>query len=54
MRTGSWVALVGSAVSLLGWRAVRGRAQPGVIGFGLAHVLLGLIDSALRRKSPVR
>jgi hypothetical protein len=41
----SWVVTgLGAVVSSLGAKAFRGRFGAGVIGFGLAHVALGLLD----------
>lgn len=50
MRTGYWVALAGAGVSLLGWSMVESRLGAGLLGFGLAHVLLGFLDASLARK----
>lgn len=45
--TTSWfVTGLGAAVSGLGALAAKKRWGPGVIGFGLAHVVLGLLDLA--------
>jgi hypothetical protein len=45
--TTSWaVAGLGAAVSGLGALAVKKRWGLGIIGFGLAHVVLGLLDLA--------
>jgi hypothetical protein len=45
--TTSWaVAGLGAAVSSLGALAVKKRWGLGMLGFGLAHVVLGLLDLA--------
>lgn len=43
--TTSWVVTaLGAAVSGVGALAVKKRWGSGIIGFGLAHVVLGLLD----------
>lgn len=49
MSTGLWVALLGVIVSYIGWAMVPGTLGAGILGFGLAHIVLGLIDAALNR-----
>ncbi|NLN27892.1 MAG: hypothetical protein GX161_06700 [Firmicutes bacterium] len=51
MQTGYWVAIVGLLVSLLGWSMLDSRLGAGILGFGLAHIVLGLLDAALARRS---
>ena len=44
--TTSWaVAGLGAAVSAIGAKGLKGRLGAGVLGFGLAHVVLGVLDS---------
>lgn len=44
-RTTSWVLVgVGAAATALGATVLRGPIGAGAIGFGAAHVLLGLLD----------
>lgn len=41
----SWaVTGLGTAVSFLGALAFKKSWKPGIIGFGLAHIVLGLLD----------
>lgn len=41
----SWiVAGLGAAVTGLGAKAFKGRFGAGIVGFGLAHIALGLLD----------
>lgn len=51
MSTGLWVALLGIIVSYIGWSAVQGELGAGILGFGLAHIVLGLLDAAFNRAS---
>lgn len=51
MSTGLWVALLGIIVSYIGWSAVPGELGAGILGFGLAHIVLGLLDTAFNRAS---
>jgi len=45
--TTSWVVTgVGAAVTAVGATALSGPIAAGVIGFGAAHVVLGLLDLA--------
>lgn len=45
--TTSWaVAGVGAAVSGLGASMIKKKIGAGILGFGLAHVVLGLLDLA--------
>ena len=39
------VAGLGLAVSALGWSLLPARLGAGILGFGTAHVLLGLLDT---------
>ncbi len=39
------VAGLGLAVSALGWTLLPARVGAGILGFGAAHVLLGLLDT---------
>ncbi|QNO13701.1 hypothetical protein HYG86_02480 [Alkalicella caledoniensis] len=39
------VAGLGVVVSLIGWY-IRGELGAGILGFGLAHIVLGLLDTA--------
>lgn len=50
MNTGYWVATIGAVVSLIGWNMSDTRFGAGVLGFGLAHVVLGLLDGAADRQ----
>lgn len=44
-KTTSWtVTGLGALVTLLGQKRFRGMIGAGITGFGLAHVLLGLLD----------
>lgn len=44
-KTTSWVvAGLGAAVTGAGATLVKGNVGAGVVGFGLAHVVLGLLD----------
>lgn len=44
--TTSWIVVgLGIVVSLVGW-FIGGRLGAGVLGFGLAHIVLGLLDTA--------
>ncbi|SET21168.1 hypothetical protein [Anaerobranca gottschalkii] len=36
---------LGIIVSLIGWY-IRGELGAGILGFGLAHIVLGLLDTA--------
>lgn len=49
MSTGLWIALLGVIVSFLGWSVFTGTFGAGVLGFGLAHIVLGLLDAAFGR-----
>lgn len=51
MSTGLWVALLGIVVSYVGWAMVDGLLGAGILGFGLAHIVLGLLDAAFGRQS---
>lgn len=51
MSTGLWVALLGIIVSYIGWAIIPGDFGAGVLGFGLAHIILGLLDTAFNRRS---
>ncbi|MCR4426479.1 MAG: hypothetical protein NUW23_09880 [Firmicutes bacterium] len=48
--TGLIVAGVGVIVSIVGW-LMEGRFWDGVLGFGLAHIFLGLLDTM---RTPVK
>ena len=39
------VAGLGLAVSALGWSLLPARIGAGVLGFGAAHIVLGLLDT---------
>lgn len=49
MSTGLWVALLGIIVSYIGWAVVPDELGAGILGFGLAHIVLGLLDAAFNR-----
>lgn len=49
MSTGLWVALLGILVTYIGWAVVPGELGAGILGFGLAHIVLGLLDAAFNR-----
>lgn len=51
MSTGLWVALLGVIVTLVGWNMMPGEFAGIVFGFGLAHIILGLLDSLFQRRS---
>lgn len=51
MSTGYWVAVVGIVVSLIGWSMMDSQLGAGIFGFGLAHIVLGLLDAAFNRRS---
>lgn len=51
MSTGLWVALLGIIVSYIGWSVIPGELGAGVLGFGLAHIVLGLLDAVFNRVS---
>ncbi|MBO8141869.1 MAG: hypothetical protein H0Z37_06815 [Firmicutes bacterium] len=51
MSTGLWVALIGAVVALIGWNMMPGALASGIFGFGLAHIVLGVLDAALQRRS---
>ena len=41
----SWtITIIGVVVTLLGWFLRPGEFGAGVMGFGLAHIVLGLLD----------
>ncbi len=43
--TTSWIVVgLGVVVSLVGW-LIDGKLGSGVLGFGLAHIVLGLLDT---------
>lgn len=45
-KTTSYVVVgLGIIVSLIGWY-IRGELGAGILGFGLAHIVLGLLDTA--------
>ncbi|HOB21703.1 MAG: hypothetical protein GX766_07390 [Firmicutes bacterium] len=44
MKTSWIVAGTGAVVSALGWRMLPKKTGAGILGFGLAHVILGLAD----------
>jgi len=44
--TGLYVAGLGTAVVVIGKAVLRGPLAAGAIGFGLAHMVLGLADTA--------
>jgi len=44
--TTSWIIVgLGVVVSLVGW-FIGGNLGSGILGFGLAHIVLGLLDTA--------
>jgi hypothetical protein len=44
--TTSWIIVgLGVVVSLIGW-FIGGNLGAGILGFGLAHIVLGLLDTA--------
>jgi len=50
--TTSWIVTgVGVVVSLLGWYLIPNAWGYGILGFGLAHVVLGILDMF---RSPAR
>lgn len=51
MNTGYWVAFIGAIVSFIGWSMMDTRFGAGVFGFGLAHIVLGLLDAAYDRQT---
>jgi len=52
MNTGTVVAIVGAAVALVAWLALPDTMfGAGLFGFGLAHVVLGMLDAAFDRRS---
>lgn len=51
MRTGLWVAILGVIVSTVGWSMMNSKLGAGIFGFGLAHIVLGLLDAAFNRRS---
>lgn len=54
MNTGWWVALLGVIVSLAAWTMWMGTMfGAGLLGFGLAHILLGVLDALFGRRAPV-
>lgn len=52
MNTGTIVAIVGAIVSLLAWFAFSNSMfGAGLFGFGLAHIVLGILDAAFDRRA---
>lgn len=52
MSTGWIVALLGAVVSLAAWTMWMGTMfGAGLLGFGLAHILLGVLDALFDRRS---
>lgn len=46
-RTTSWVVVgLGAAVTAVGATVLKGPIAAGTIGFGTAHIVLGLLDMA--------
>ena len=44
-KTTSWVVVgVGAVVSLIGQMSRPGELGSGILGFGIAHIVLGLLD----------
>ena len=44
-KTTSWVVVgLGAVVSLIGQMSRPGELGAGILGFGLAHIVLGLLD----------
>lgn len=56
--TTSWTLIaVGALVSGIGYSLLPGRFGAGLLGFGLAHIMLGILDmfrEAARNRYPVR
>lgn len=52
MREGVWPTVLGTAVTAAGAGLMRRNkmAATGLVGFGLAHMLLGALDLSERRK----
>ena len=50
-REGLWPAVIGTAVATTGAALLRRHSAvgSGILGFGLAHILLGAIDLVRRR-----
>ncbi|MDI3546750.1 MAG: hypothetical protein PWR10_402 [Halanaerobiales bacterium] len=45
-KTTSWtVAAIGVAVAALGWSLLPSLWGAGILGFGIAHIILGLLDT---------
>lgn len=51
MKVSWFVTGLGVVVSLLGWSLTPGAWGYGILGFGLAHIVLGLLDML---REPVR
>lgn len=52
MNTGTVVAIIGAVVALLAWFAFSNTMfGAGLFGFGLAHIVLGILDAAFDRRS---
>ncbi len=49
-KTDLTVVGLGALVSGIGASTLRSRVGAGVLGFGLAHVALGLLDMMVRKK----
>lgn len=52
MSTGLWVVLIGLIVTFIGWRMAGTMLGAGIAGFGLAHILLGMLDALFGRVRP--
>ncbi len=52
MNTGTVVAIVGAVVSLIAWTMLAGSMfGAGLFGFGLAHIVLGILDAMFDRRA---
>lgn len=52
MNTGTVVAIIGAIVSLVAWTMLADSMfGAGVLGFGLAHVVLGILDAMFDRQA---
>lgn len=52
LNTGTYVAMVGAVVSLVAWTMLSGSMfGAGLFGFGLAHIVLGLLDAIFDRRA---
>lgn len=52
MNTGTIVAIIGAIVSLVAWSMFADSMfGAGLLGFGLAHVVLGILDAMFDRRA---